>query len=84
MLQDEEYVKENGEEAETELRKVAENAFPIVVVVRLQEHLQNGKRATGKIKQYVSNAPTIRTLTLVVHVGLRNVFDDGDEQLQVR
>ena len=29
----------------------------------LQNPVQNGKRATGKIKQYVSNAQTIRTLT---------------------
>ena len=42
MLQDEEDVKENGEKAETELRKIAENAFPIVVIVRLVGRKRGG------------------------------------------
>ena len=36
MLEDEENVEENGEEAKTEFRHVAEDAFPVVVIVRLK------------------------------------------------
>ena len=40
VLQHEEDVEEHGEETETELGGIAEDARPVVVVVRNQDHLQ--------------------------------------------
>jgi len=83
MLEDEENVEENGEEAESEFRHVAEDAFPVVVIVRLQKHLQDGKGAPSEVKKNIPDAPSVRAFTLVVHVGLRNVLDDGDEKFEI-
>ena len=40
MLEHEENVEEDGEEAEAELGRVAKDARPVVVVVSDQDHLQ--------------------------------------------
>ena len=40
VLQHEEDVEEHGEETETKLGGIAEDARPVVVVVRNQDHLQ--------------------------------------------
>ena len=40
VLEHEEDIEEDGEEAETELGRVAKDARPVVVVVSDQDHLQ--------------------------------------------
>jgi len=84
VLKDEEDVEQNGEKAEAEFRRVAKNAVPVVVVVSLEEHLQNGEGAAGKVQENVANAPSIRAFPFVVHIRLRNVFDNGDKEFDIR
>ena len=47
VLQHEEDVEKDGEEAEAELGGVAEDAAPVVVVVGNQHHLRADMRETG-------------------------------------
>ena len=55
VLEHEEDVKEDGEEAETELGRVAKDARPVVVVVSDQDHLQ------GEVEVFEDQQITIMT-----------------------
>ena len=89
VLEHEEDVKEDGEEAETELGRVAKDARPVVVVVSDQDHLQggievfehkhhdhdlnDGETSASEVEEYISNAPAHSAFPSEVHVRLRNI-----------
>ena len=54
VLQHEEDVKEDGEEAEAELGGVAEDAAPVVVVVGNQHHLRQDMMENNTIVENIS------------------------------
>lgn len=57
VLEDEEDVESDGEEAEAELGKVPENGEPIVVVEGQEEHLEEAEAAAGKVEEDISDGP---------------------------
>lgn len=70
MLQHEEYIEDQAEEAETELGRVAEERDPVVVVVRVQGHLEHGEEPTDEVQEDVADTPADCRFALVVHVSL--------------
>ena len=55
----------------------------LTIIVRNDEHLCHAQRSSRAIQDDVANAPAHGALSQVVHVGLRRIFDQGDEQLDV-
>ena len=96
VLEHEEDVKEDGEETETKLGRVAKDARPVVVVVSDQDHLQggivvfdhqhhdhdlnDGETSASEVEEYISNAPADSAFPSEVHVRLRNIPAVADEQ----
>ena len=89
VLQHEEDVKEDGEEAETKLGRIPKDARPVVVVVSDQDHLQggivvfdhqhhdhdlnDGETSASEVEEYISNAPADSAFPSEVHICLRNI-----------
>lgn len=46
VLQQKQYVEHNRHRAQAELGEVQEDASPIVEIVSIQEHLENGQQST--------------------------------------
>ena len=63
VLDDEETVEQNREDPQAEFGGVAENVGELVVVEPLQEHLEQGKRATRQVKQNIPDRPTVSRFT---------------------
>jgi len=84
MLEHEENVEEDGEEAEAEFCRVTEDRTPIIVVVRDDEHLSHTESSSGEVKQDVPDAPAGGRLAAIVHNSLGNVLDERDEEFDVR
>lgn len=55
MLEHEEYIEDKTEQAETELRDVTEDRHPVVVVVSVQRHLENGEETAHEVKEDVAD-----------------------------
>lgn len=71
MLHHEEDVKQHREQAQAELGRITEDGRPIIVVVRIQNHLQHAQTAAGKVEENIADTPTTRALATIVHHGLR-------------
>lgn len=83
MLHHEDYVEENGYCTQTELGEIGEQSDPIIVVVGQHEHLDHAQCTTSEVQDYVLDTPTYSGLALIIVPSLRNVFDDGDAQLDI-
>jgi len=83
VLENEENVKQDGEQAKTKLGRISEDGTPVIVVVRNQEHLQYAERSSCKVENDISNAPSRSALPPEVHVRLGDVLDEGDAELHV-
>ena len=65
VLEHEENVKDDREEAQTKLGGVSEQAAPVVIVVGDEEHLEHAEAAASEVKQDVANTPANSALTSV-------------------
>jgi hypothetical protein len=83
VLDDEENVENHREQAQSKLCGVAKYGDPVVIIIRVNNHLKHTQCASCKVEENISDAPTDRALPLVVHVGLRDVFDESDRELDV-
>lgn len=83
MLDEEDNVKEDGEDAKSELGWISEDQYPLVIIVRLEEHLEEAKAAPCKIQEHTTNAPTLGAFVVKVHVGLGEILDQCDDELDV-
>jgi len=83
VLEHEEDVKEDGEETETKLGRVAKDARPVVVVVSDQDHLNDGETSASEVEEYISNTPADSAFPSEVHIRLRNILYDCDPQFDV-
>lgn len=70
MLDEEDNIKEDGEDAKSELGWISEDQCPLVIIVRLEEHLEEAKAAPCKIQEHTTNAPALSAFVVEVHVGL--------------
>lgn len=53
------------------------------MIVGEQEHLQYTKEAAREVKQDIPNAPSFSALSSIIHVCLRDVFDESGAQFDV-
>lgn len=70
MLQDEEDIEDQTKGSKSKLGRVAKEGDPIVVVVGVKHHLQDGEETTHEVKEDVADRPSDGGLALVVHVCL--------------
>jgi hypothetical protein len=73
VLEHEEDVEDEAEEAKPELGGVAEEGDPVVVVVRVERHLQHRQRPAHEVQEDVADGPAYSRLALVVHVRLETI-----------
>ena len=83
MLDEEDEIKGDAEVAETEFDRIPGNAGPVPLQAGVEHELGDGEDAAGEIQHDLFDAPTHGGFTLVVDQDLRNVFDDGDDELDV-
>lgn len=83
MLDHEEYIKQDREQAKTKLGRISKNGTPVIIVIRNQKHLDNTEGASSEVKKYISNTPSRSTLSPEVHDCLGNVLDEGDSKLDI-
>lgn len=83
MLDEEDNIKEDGEDAKSELGWISEDQCPLVIIVRLEEHLEEAKAAPCKIQEHTTNAPALGAFVVEVHVGLWEILDQCDDELDV-
>lgn len=93
MLDEENNIKEDGEDAESKLGRVSKDQCPLIVIVRLKEHLEEAEAAPGEVQKHVANAPPLSALVLKVQIGLWKILDQcycefdvgkAEEKLQPR
>lgn len=70
VLQNEEHIEDETEGPEAELGEVPEERGPVVVVVRVEHHLQDGEETADEVQEDVSDRPAYGGFALVVHVRL--------------
>ena len=83
MLEHEDGIEEDAHIAETQLDRVSRQARPVVLQRRVQDELQQRQYAARYVQQDLVDAPAHGRLALVVDPGLRDVLDDGDDELDV-
>lgn len=83
VLDEEDNIKEDGEDAQSELGWVSEDQCPLVIIVRLEEHLEEAKAAPCEIQEHTANAPAPGAFVVKVHVGLWEILDQRDDELDV-
>lgn len=83
VLGEEDNIKEDGEDAKSELGWVSEDQHPLVIIVRLQEHLEEAKAAPCEVQKHTANAPALSAFVVKVHVGLWKILDQRDDELDV-
>lgn len=70
VLDEEDNIEDDGEDAEAKFGWVSEDQCPLVVVVGLQEHLEEAEAAPSEVQKHVANAPALGAFVVKVHVGL--------------
>ena len=65
VLEHEENVKYDREEAQTELGGVSEQTAPVIIVVGDEKHLKHAEAAACEVQQDVANTPAHSALTSV-------------------
>lgn len=83
VLDEEENIKEDGEDAKSKLSWVSEDQRPLVIIVRLEEHLEEAKAAPCEVQKHTANAPALSAFVVKVHVGLWKILDQRDGELDV-
>lgn len=83
VLQDEDEIKEDADVAQAQLGRVAHDAGPVALQRGVDDELQQREHAAAQIEQDGVDRPADGRLPLVVDVRLRDVLDDGDEELDV-
>lgn len=57
MLQYEEHVEDQAEQPQAEFGRVAEEGDPVVVVVCVQRHLEDGEETADEVQEDVPDTP---------------------------
>lgn len=70
VLDEEDNIEDDGEDAEAKLGWVSEDQCPLVIVVGLQKHLEETEAAPSEVQKHVANAPALGAFVVKVHVGL--------------
>ena len=83
MLKHEKDVESDGKHSESEFGRIPEDVGPIIAVVSIHEHLSHAQNPAREIQQDIADTPTERAFTTIVEEGLRDVFDERDEDLDV-
>src|SRR5690348_14865364 len=84
MLGHENQVVEHGYVAQGELDRVAGDAGPVSLDVTVNGLLADAQDAAGEVEQDLQDAPALGGAVAVVDNDLGRVFDERDDQLDVR
>ena len=76
VLEHEENVKYDREEAQTELGGVSEQTAPVVIVVGDEKHLEHAEAAACEVQQDVANTPAHSALSSVKEWMLNKNFEN--------
>ena len=87
MLEEEDAVKEDGEDSQEELDYIEPTAateeVPLPRGMMVDEHVQNllqdRERASSEVKANIDDAPSLSGLPLPVEIHLRAVLDERDD-----
>lgn len=83
MLVEEDQIEDQGDVAESELYRIAGDAFPASLEHGVDDQLDQTRDSAREIHEHRVYAPSFRALSLPVHVCLRYVFDDDRDKLEV-
>lgn len=83
VLQHEEHVEHDADEAKAELGEVPEQRRPVIIIIGDDEHLQHAQGSTSEVEEYVPDAPAYRRFSPEVENGLRDVLHQRDDELAV-